>query len=251
MEGVAYIMVFHRTLAVTNKLIKDIERILYWTTIVVQCIFFAYYGYSIFTNLMNLTFLITYIFLLVLSTLGFIYFLANYRNKAKDNVKTVKKTFRIFKYVVNGSMLVLNLIEIIQYGGNDLAFALIVFSSISLVIQIIVEFIRIFVSQYISLFTIAVDKDTQFIRRLQDVNDVKGNFYGIVDVPLQVIAKKIESENQELNDNEKLVESLGNMNKAKSSNKKKARRQENARRQKNEIKEHIKIIKERVFKRKK
>ncbi len=244
-------MIFHRTLAVTDKLLRDIEKILYWTTIVVQCIFFAYYGYSIYTNLSNLTFLIIYILLLLFSTVGFIYYLSHYRDKAKENVKTVKKTFRIFKYLVNGSMLVLNMIGIIRYGGNDLAYVLIVFSSLSLIVQIIVELIRDFVSRYITLFSIALDKDTQFIRRLQDVKDYKGNFYGIVDAPLQVIAKKIETENLELSDNEKLVEELSNMRKEKRTYKIKSRHQENTRRQKDEIKEHLNIIKNRVFKRNK
>ena len=220
-------MIFHRTLAVTNKLIKDIEKILYWTTIVVQCIFFAYYGYSIYSNLLNFTFLIIYSLLLVLSTLGF------------------------FKYVVNGSMLVLNLIEIIRYGGSNIAYTLIVLSSISLIIQIIVEFIRVFVSEYVSLYTIAIDKDTQFLRRIQDVKDVKGNFYGIVDAPLEVIAKKIKKGSNELSEKEKLVESLANISKTKKSNKRKVRHKENVKRQKEEIREHLNIIKKRVFKEKK
>lgn len=153
-------MIFHRTLAVTNKLIKDIEKMLYWTTIVVQIIFFAYYGYSIYTNLSNIILLITYSLLLLLSTIAFIYYLVNYSDKAKNHVKIIKKRFRIFKYAINGSMLLLNLIELLRYGGSELAYMLIVLTALSLVIQIIVEFIRIFASEYISLFTIAFDKDT-------------------------------------------------------------------------------------------
>ncbi|AIO19235.1 hypothetical protein KQ51_01358 [Candidatus Izimaplasma bacterium HR1] len=243
-------MIFHRTLGITSKLIKDIEKVLYWTTIVVQAIFFAYYGYSIYTNLVNLTYLIIYTLLLALSTIAFIYFLANYRNKSNGNVKTVKKTFRIFKYVVNGSMLALNMIEIIRHGGTDIAYALIVFSSISLIIQIMVEFLRFFVSEYVTLFTIALDKDTEFLRKLQDVGDFKGNILGMVDVPLQVISNKLTISTQEFSEHEKLVESLASINKEKSSSKKKARRQENAKRQKNEIKEHFNTIKSSIFKKK-
>jgi uncharacterized membrane protein YgaE (UPF0421/DUF939 family) len=148
-------------------------------------------------------------------------------------------------------MLVLNLIEIIRYGGSNIAYTLIVLSSISLIIQIIVEFIRVFVSEYVSLYTIAIDKDTQFLRRIQDVKDVKGNFYGIVDAPLEVIAKKIKKGSNELSEKEKLVESLANISKTKKSNKRKVRHKENVKRQKEEIREHLNIIKKRVFKEKK
>ena len=242
-------MIFHRTRGVGDAFIRDLEKILYWTTIVVQFIFFGYYGYSIYSNMMNLTFLVTYSLLLVLSTMGFIYYLANYRAKEKK-VRTVKQTFRIFKYLINGSMVLLNMIEIIRYGGDELAYALIVFSAISLIIQIIVELIRIFITHYVDLFTIALDKDTALFKKIPDPRDVYGNLLSAVDAPLEVVNKLSKSEKKELSKKEKLVEELKNSHIAKSVNKRKEKHQKHAQRQKREIKEHFDTVKGRIFKKK-
>lgn len=243
-------MKFNRIIGVTNKLIADIEKIFYWTNIVVQSIFFGYYGYSIYSNIHNLAFLIIYSLLLIFSTMGFVYYLRNYQNKDKANFKAIRKTFRISRYAINGSMLVLNMIEIIRYGGSQLTYTLIAFSTTSLFIQIIVEFVRNFSDSYIDLFRIAIEKDTAFLRSMPDIKDFKGNLLGLVDAPLGALAKKGENKKRELSENEKLVESLANKEKEKGTNKKKIKRQENVKKQGNKIKEHLNIIKNKIFRKK-
>ena len=236
-------MILPRTLAVTSKLIQDIEKILFRTTIVVQCIFFGYYGYSIYTNLSEMTFLVIYSLLLIISTLSFIHYLSSYRNTIKGKTKSVKRTFRIFKYVVNGSMLVINVIEIIRFGGTDVAYVLVGFSTLSLIFQIIVEFIRVFSSQYLELFTIAIDKDTAFLRRIADAN-----LLSFVDAPLQIIANRLNTDEKELSKNEEYVEFLYKGHKENKTMKKRSRSEASKQRQKDEIKEHYNIIKDKVTK---
>lgn len=239
-------MIFHRTVAVKDEFIKDIEKILFNTIIVVQFIFFIYYAYSIYTNLLNLTFLIAYSSLLILSTISFIYYVTNYADKKNGKVKIVRKTFRIFKYTFNASMLVINLIEIIRYGGTDLAYGFIVFSSISLIIQITMEFIRGFVYQYINLFTIAITNDTQIINKVQSATDIKAQLYRFADSPFEVLSKSHKNVDKDLSDNEKLVEALGKLRKEKTSNKRKKRRQENTIKHKTKLKEHLHKVKTKI-----
>ena len=52
---------FENTRAVGTQMVEDVRKILFWTTIVVQCIFFAFYGYEIYVNYENIVFLIFYL----------------------------------------------------------------------------------------------------------------------------------------------------------------------------------------------
>ena len=61
-----------RTKAVSNKVIRDLERTLFWITLIVQLIFLFFYGYSIYSNLEDLIFLIIYIILGLLSCFNFV-----------------------------------------------------------------------------------------------------------------------------------------------------------------------------------
>lgn len=250
MEGDIYTMILPRTFAVIDKLLKDIEKILYRTTIIVQLIFFGYYGYSIYSNLSNITYLIAYFLLLAFSTIGFIYYLVNYRIKGSNTVRTIKMSFRISKYVINGSMLLLNVFEIIRHGGSDIAYALVILSSISLVIQVMLEFIRGFATLYFDLFTIAVDKDTKFITKFKDVVDFKTHAYRLADSPLEVLTNNRSSKKTEPSKHERLVESLLTGYKEKKSNITKMRRKRNANLQKHEIKEHLTEIKSKFLRKK-
>lgn len=239
---------FPRTIGVTNKLMEDIESFLFKTTIVVQIIFFAYYGYSICTNLDNLTLLVVFSLLLLLSTISFTYYLKNYHKKSVTKVKKVKKSFRIFKYLINGSMIIINLLEIIKYGGTDVAYLLIGFSTLSLLIQIIVEFLRVFTSYYLDLYKIALEKDTEKFQKIADLTDIKGNLVTILDTPFEAIAKKLDGKKKEASEKEKLVESLGNQAAENANMKKRLRRKGKVDKQLSEIKEHYSTIKTKVFK---
>jgi len=238
---------FPRTLGVTNKLIEDVEKFLFKTTIVVQTIFFGYYGYSIYTNLNSWIYLTIFSMLLVLSTISFVYYLINHQNRKNRSVKTVKKSFRISKYVINGSMLALNIIEIVRNGGTEIAYMLFAFSTLSLLTQIVVEFIRIFINYYVELYRIALEKDAEKYHKYLDITDIKGHLVTLADVPFEALAKKIDAKKPVLSEKQLLVESLGNRVSEKANEKKRLRRQSKVEQQKNEIKEHLTVIKNKIF----
>ena len=96
---------FTSTRAVGAQLLRDVERILYWTTIVVQVIFLAFNGYSIYKNLDHLALLITYISLTLLTLVNLVFYLATYKNKKDSTVKQTKSIFRFSKYIINFAML--------------------------------------------------------------------------------------------------------------------------------------------------
>jgi len=252
----------YRTRGVKDQFFQDVDKILYWTTIVVQSIFFGYYGYSIYTSLSNTLFLIIYALLLLLSTISFIHFLTSYSRKFNKNVKIFKKTFRVFKYIFNGSMISLNIIGILKFGGSDLAYILIVISTLSLIFQIVVEFLRGFVSNYIELITTAFERDTLAItsvkNKLKNVANVRGNIYGAIDAPFEKLTTDRNTNIVELTSKEQLVDELGKKYKEKltllkkdKKEKKSKRRHAKSVKEKGELKEHFKLSVNKVLKRKK
>ena len=249
--------VLPRTIAVGKKMIKDIERILYWTTIVVQLIFFISYGYSIYTNISNIVFLVIYSILFVFSVINFIYYLVTYNSDNKKAVGTVKRGFRVFKYLINGTMLGVNIFEMINYGTSDWNKILLVVSGVSLLAQIVLELVRLFVGRYIDLFTEAIGMDLAIIEKIAKVKEVKGNVFELIDAPLEKLANKLEGKdpNDDLTETQKYLNELALVEKEKARQAKiekkmriKQNSDEKAQKQKGEIKEHLSIIKNKLLK---
>ncbi|MCH5179854.1 MAG: hypothetical protein J1F32_01395 [Erysipelotrichales bacterium] len=240
-----------RTTAVAKKMIKDIDYILFWTIIVVQILFFIFYGYSIYANINRIIFLIIYSLLALIGIINFVTYLVTY-HKSNKKVNRFKRFLRVFKYVSNGTMLVINIVELIKYGLNDFSKILLVLSGVFLVAQIIIELIRIFVEKYINLFTIAFEMDFKFIEKISKVKDVKANFFGLVDAPLKAWSNKLEGKKQEnnLSEMEEYVNQLAEEDKTKKKEQARQLRKENAEKKKQEIKNHVSIIKKHLFKKK-
>ena len=248
-----------RTRAVAYKLVDDIEKLLFWITILVQGFFFFFYGYSIYTNLNRPLFLVIYSLLLALSVFNFIYVIVSHPYRKSDNVKKVKAFARAFKYLVNGTMLGVNIFGLIKFDGTDFNKIMIIVSAASLAVQIILEFVRAYTARYIDLFMTSFQMDLNLVYKLSRIKDAKGNFYGMVDAPLEAIANKIEGKEKEedLTDTEKELNELlkkyePKFKEMKDDKKQKSKEnsQQKAARQKEQIKKHVKIIKENLFKKK-
>lgn len=240
-----------RTRAVANKLARDFEKALFWITLVVQVLFFFFYGYSICTNISNIIFLITYSLLGLLSIFNFIYVLVTHPYHKNEDVKKVKFITRIFKYLINGTMVGVNLFEVLKFGGTDFNKIIIIVSALSLGVQIIIEIASAIISHYMNLFLTSIQMDLGPILKISKLKEVKGNFYEILDLPLEAIANKMEGKEVELSETEiyinELTEEFDKTNKQKV----KEKSHKNAEKQKKEIVEHLTVIKNKLFKRKK
>ena len=158
------------TQTIAQKMMHDIETILYWTIIVVQFIFLGYYGYSIYANLNQLIFLIIYSILAVLNLTSFITYIVTHHKPSKFT-KNFKRALRIAKYVINGTMIGVNVYELIAYGATDFEKVLLLISGVSLLVQILMEFIRVFVAKYVELFKISLNMDLDpYIKLLAKVS---------------------------------------------------------------------------------
>lgn len=253
-----------RTISVSIKMKEDLKRISFWTTIIVQIIFLFFYSYSIYKNVDFLLFLVIYIVLAVLSLLHFIYFLASNKSDNKKLVKKIKRVFRISKYLINGTMLGVNIYEMLKYGITDFNKVLLVVSGISLLVQVIIECARFFIEKYIELFQYSLKTDLKGIywakEKMDSVKEVKGNFFSLIDAPLEKLADKLEGkekkvEEVQLSKKEQYVEDLASkyrkeQNEAKEQKKQeqKQKSRERALEQKEELKEHLRVIKNSIFK---
>ena len=61
-----------RTRAVFSQMLDDIKRIVFVTNIIVQSIFFIFYGYSIYNNIDKIPFMVIYILLFMIASITFI-----------------------------------------------------------------------------------------------------------------------------------------------------------------------------------
>ncbi len=244
-------MFLGRTRAVSDKLINDIDKCIFWTTLIIQLFFFFFYGYSIYTNLNNNIFLITYILLSLLAVFNFIYIIVTHPYKKEIGVKKVKLFARIFKYLINSTMIGVNIFEIVKYGGSDFNKIMIIVSGVSLGIQIILEFVRAFIFNYTDLFMTAIQMDLNFFVKLSKAKETKGNFYELIDMPLEAIANKLEGKEPEFTEMEKKVNNLGKEYEKEIKQRIKDNSEKNAEEQKKQIKEHLNTIKDKMFNRKK
>ena len=238
-----------RTRAVADKLVKDIDKSMFWTTLVIQLFFFFFYGYSIYTNLSNTIFLVTYILLAALALFNFIYMIATHPYKKETGVKKVKLFARIFKYIINAAMIGVNIYEMVKFGGTDFNKIMIIVSGISLGVQIILEFVRAHMAYYTELFVTSVQMDLSFFIKLSKAKETKGNFYEFIDMPLEALANKLEGKEPELTETEKMLNDLAKEYEKENKQKIKENSEKNAEHQKNQIKEHWNTIRNKVFNR--
>ena len=248
--------------AVAFKLKHDIDNVLHVVNILVSIFFICYYGYSIYTNINNTIFLIINIIFLVLGLFGFILYLSTYKNKTKTT-KRIKKIISKSKYLTKIVVLIINIIQFFKYGGTDLSLILLVLSGLLLVLQTLIEVIQKFVINYIELFSEAIYQDFEFLVKLGKLKEAKGNFYEMIDAPLEKLANKLEGKEkvdtltktqQELNDiydtYNSLIEETTKKKKELKKQKVKEQSEQRALEQKEQIKEHLNTIKNKVFKKK-
>ena len=105
----------------------------------IQGIFFAYYGYCLYTNFQYRAYFILYACLAVLALFGFgrdVYVFAVKKTKNRQ----LSRMLKFFKLVSNGAMIVVNIVVIFNHGINNGWEVLMLIGSIFLwIVQVIFE----------------------------------------------------------------------------------------------------------------
>ena len=241
-----------RTLAVTNKIVEDIKKLVHSITVLVSLIFLGYYGYSVVANLNKTFYLVIYSAFLLISIITFITYLATY--KKKNNTKKFNRALRIIKYLLNATMLVVNGYQIFTSTYTTLSLILLIVSGVALILQVLIEIISSCIENYISLLKTAVEMDIEPIAKFFQP---KKSIYEMIDSPLEKLANKIQNIQPEKSEDEEYIDTLAEQYEIVRKEKKKAKkeeekqkREENAKEQKAEIKGHLGVIVSSLFKKK-
>lgn len=214
-------MIFKNTRTMISNMLNDINRIIYWTTIVVQIFFLGFYGYSIYNNVDFLPLIITYSVVCVLSIISFIHFIVTFNNKSDSSVKSTKKVFRLSKLSVNGVMIIVKIVELILFYANMVDILLVSLSGILFLFQVILELIKKFFVDYIELIKTGFEMDVapvvnavNSIKNIgnkveETVGKVKGKVLEIIDAPISGIAKIVSHGDENEVEVQPEIEKLG------------------------------------------
>lgn len=185
-------MVCERTRAVLSSFLEDVKRIAFITACIVQGVFIVFYAYSIFNNLDKLVFLIIYLILFVLSVVWFTIWLI--KRKQKKRIKKIRKAKEYLKWIANTTMLVVRIVEIVQFDADFLSKVLLILSAIMLLLQVIIEFVKNFIDRYYNDFVYAVEKDFELLKPSR----WKSNVLKLIDAPFEKLALKKEGNDKEI-----------------------------------------------------
>lgn len=176
---------FDRTAAVIEKTLKDLVKLSFWIAVIVQALFLILYGFKIYLNLTDHPYyLVIYSSLAAISTIGFIVYVVTFRARNDKAVKVTNRFIRFCKYLANTMMIVVLLVEFTQREVSDLEIVVSGISVVSLLLQLVMEFIRILYEKYSELITTALSLDLDRI-------PIGKSVYELIDSPLKNLANKI------------------------------------------------------------
>lgn len=191
-----------KTRAAGEYVIKDIQKLIHRTTIIMQIIFLGLYGYSIYNNLNHVSILIPYIILAVISLVSFVFYMASYSNKKDFKVKFTKKIFKNLIDVDKVVMLTINIVEFIIIGGTKIGLLLLVISGISVLFKLLFRLVEKLVSDYIDRLHYAWNKDVEESWLLElavkpdKLGTIQSRFLGAVGSTLEKFKKDDKDEKQ-------------------------------------------------------
>lgn len=198
-----------KTRAAGEYVIKDVQKLIHRTTIIMQIIFLGLYGYSIYNNLNHVSILIPYIILAVISLVSFVFYMASYSNKKDFKVKFTKKIFKNLIDVDKVVMLTINIVEFVVIGGTKIGLLLLVFSGISVLFKLLFRVVEKLVSDYIDRLHYAWNKDVEESWLLElavkpdKLGTIQSRFLGAVGSTLEKF-KKDDKESLEVKQFKKL-----------------------------------------------
>ena len=246
--------------AVGNKMWKDICKIWFITNIIAYSILLVMNVLLGIDKRESIMHLICYGVLFVGTAIMLILFLTKTKRKSGKFVRVL----RIVDYVAHTVIIVFSITDILKYGTNDLNKIVVIINILFLLVKIVVEIIKFFAESYAKLLWSALNEDFKIIGKLEKISEVKGNFFEMLDAPLEFFANKIQGKEKESTPQQETVKELREefeedlkekkiLKKEKKKQKKedhKKRSAERAEEQKKEICEHWKVIKSNFFKKK-
>ena len=105
---------------------------------IIQCIFFAYYGYCLYDNVERTPFFILYLCLLGIALFGFGRDIYVYARKSIKN-RQLSRILKFFKLVSNGALIVVNIVQMFKFSPSGWEVLMLIASILLWIAQVIFE----------------------------------------------------------------------------------------------------------------
>lgn len=193
-----------KTLAAINKTKSDIAQFCRIYGIIVQIIFIAYYIYAVITNLKGGYLLVINSVMLGLVLVRFFFDILTYRKKKEAKIKGLRKSIsRALRYTghtIHIVSVVFAIYSLLVFDSSEIKIATTMAAIGSIVFQIIIEAVRLFVDKYFTLIYTGIQmdieefKDSTVYKAFTKTVDTASNFPAtvieLVDRPLEKLANK-------------------------------------------------------------
>jgi len=164
-----------------KMILKELSILKKVLNYIIQAFFLGYYIYLIVTHLDSVVRLVLYSVLLAVLVASFIIELCvrdkdtdtrKEKKERKENKKKVQLGIKIVKYLAKIGTIVLTVIDIVFYGGTDLAIVLLAVSIIMLVLKVAADVAIYLVEKYASMMYLAVKLDIEQSEAIKMVSDI-------------------------------------------------------------------------------
>ena len=176
---------FNRIISTSEKIIKDVKKIIRITDLVIQGLCILFCAYNIYQHIFHQTAsLIPYIVIMILSLVYFAYSIITLaKGQKRDNV-ILKKVVTYSKFGCRFTILIISVYDILTKEESVLSVILTIVLLAALLLQVVMEIYSYFISKYIKMIKYAISKD---------VDDLKVKFDGIQETfPGKLVANIIK-----------------------------------------------------------
>lgn len=154
---------FDHSIAVLDSISRSLKKYLNIISILTQILFISYYAYLIVVNVDNLPFLIAYslieFFALGILVINISTTFSDLDHKARRMKMKTKRIIRYFSWLVKLTVIVFNIVAVVRGEVTDVGMIFLIFSSIFLLIQIILTLAYSLSAYYIDLLVYGLKLD--------------------------------------------------------------------------------------------
>ncbi len=176
---------FNRIISTSEKILKDVKRIIRISDLVIQALCIAFCAYNIYQHAVHGTAsLIPYIVIMILSLIYFVYSAVTLARGQKRSNKLLRDIIVWSKFGCRFTILIISIYDIATKNESILSIILTIGLLALLMIQVVMEIYSFFISKYIKMIKYAISKD---------VEEFKGKVDGIQEtLPGKLVGKFIK-----------------------------------------------------------
>lgn len=155
---------FERTLAVIEKILKDLKKVSTISDFVIQGVFLILCAYNVYLNLDSTHYLIIYSVLLAVSFAYFVFSCVTVKKKIGGAKKWVKFIASNFKLLFRFAIICISVYDIATTEVSDFTKIVTIVVIVGFFLQLIINFVTLALDRYINSLKIAFEEDWKELR---------------------------------------------------------------------------------------